>query len=73
MCGEGRGVQRTFINAHLASTVPMKRANALFALVIYSSLLIPGNQTVHLYPLLGEVFSLLQEVPLETPKVTPFQ
>lgn len=59
----GRDVQRAFINACLASTVPVKKANALFCLITYSSLPIPGNQAVQLHPLWGEPFSLLQEGP----------
>lgn len=59
----GRDVQRVFINARLASTVPVKRANVLFCLITYSSLLIPGNQAEHLHPPWGKPFSLLQEVP----------
>ena len=65
----GRDVQRAFINACLASTVPVKKANALFCLITYSSLLIPGNQAIQLHPLWGEPFSLLQEAPWEVPKV----
>lgn len=63
----------SFNYGYLASTGPLKRANAYFASLLADPGSIPRNWAVHLQPLWGETFSLLQEALLEMPKVTPCQ